>query len=329
MNFEKVNVLSQKIEGVLGTVRALKEENAKLKQQLSASQASFQDKAMLLEKANASIVDYKAALNARENEAIAQTQSLNVKEIEIAGLNEKMSEKNKAVDDLKAQIELLNCKVQEKDNKLQQSAGLLQESANRLQEYQARIQEDAAKLDACDKKIQECEARIQDDEGKFQEFSSQLDTLNSQVGSLNQQINDKLVTIANLTEQLNGTNQKIEELNAIIAEKNELLQAQADEIDEAQEKFQQLVSTIENELGTDLPIEQEELSEDMVDDVVEETAAEDVAQESAEEELPTIEVHPASEKKTENSASNKEGSQTSFFRLNWLLDEDPFGVGSK
>lgn len=295
MNFEKVNVLSQKIEGVLGTVRALKEENLKLKQQLSASQASFQDKAMLLEKANASIVDYKAALSARENEAIAQTQSLNVKEIEIAGLTEKMSEKSKAVEDLKAQIELLNCKVQEKDNKLQQSAGLLQESANRLQEYQARIQEDAAKLDASEKKLQECEARIQDDEGKFQEFASQLDSMNGQVESLNQ---------------------KIEELNALLAEKDELLQAQADEIDEAQEKFQQLVSTIENELGTDLPIEQESVADE---DIVEEEVVEDVAQEPAEEEIPTIEVHPAKEKKVEDndlfssSSASNGGSQTNFF----------------
>lgn len=316
MNFEKVNVLSQKIEGVLGTVRALKEENAKLKQQLAASQASFQDKSLLLEKANASIVDYKAALNARENEAIAQTQSLNVKEIEIAGLNEKMSERNKAVEDLKAQIELLNCKVQEKDNKLQQSAGLLQESANRLQEYQARMQEDAAKIEASEQKIQECEARIQDDESKFQEFAAQLDGLNGQVAALNGQINDKLVTIANLTEQLNACNQKVEELNVAIAEKDELLQAQADEIDEAQEKFQQLVSTIENELGTDLPIEQESVADE---DIVEEEVVEDVAQEPAEEEIPTIEVHPAKEKKVEDndlfssSSASNGGSQTNFF----------------
>ena len=34
MNFENMNLLSQKVESVLGTVRALREENAKLKQLL-------------------------------------------------------------------------------------------------------------------------------------------------------------------------------------------------------------------------------------------------------------------------------------------------------
>ena len=43
MNLEKMSVLSQKIEGVLGTVRTLKEENAKIKRELSQAVAMAQD----------------------------------------------------------------------------------------------------------------------------------------------------------------------------------------------------------------------------------------------------------------------------------------------
>ena len=72
MNLEKMSVLSQKIEGVLGTVRTLKEENAKIKRELSQAQAMAQDKTLLLESAKHDLADCKAALDARANQANAQ-----------------------------------------------------------------------------------------------------------------------------------------------------------------------------------------------------------------------------------------------------------------
>ena len=57
MNFESMTLLSQKVEGVLGTVRALREENAKLKQQLESVVAQAEDQKNLLEAANAKIAD--------------------------------------------------------------------------------------------------------------------------------------------------------------------------------------------------------------------------------------------------------------------------------
>ena len=45
-----------------------------------------------------------------------------------------------------------------------------------------------------------------------------------------------------------------------------------------------------------------------------------------EDELP--EIHAANEKDDDFFAS-KEGSQGNFFRLKWLMDDDPFGVGMR
>ena len=75
MNFENMNLLSQKVESVLGTVRALREENAKLKQLLEGKDAQAEDQKNLLDSANAKIADYEAALNARANQAAAQDEA--------------------------------------------------------------------------------------------------------------------------------------------------------------------------------------------------------------------------------------------------------------
>ena len=254
MNFEKVNVLSQKIEGVLSTVRTLKEENQSLKQQLAASKASDQDKSMLLEKANENLAACQAALNEEQNQIQSRTQSLNTKDLEI--------------EDLKA-------KLGEKDEKLQQCVGLLQQSADRIKEYEAKCAESAEALQACQAQVQEGESKV-----------------------------------LNLSEENGSLKSELEEKIGLIESLNAQLQAQADEIAEAQEKFSQLVATIETELGTDLtleqteePVERESLEEDLVE------------QETAEEDVPVIEVHPADEKEEDvkGPSASYGGSQTNFF----------------
>ena len=90
MNLEKVSMLSQKIEGVLGMVRTLKEENAKIKRELSQAQAVAQDKSLLLDAAKNDLADCKAALDARANQVNAQDEMLNQKDAELASLKEKI-----------------------------------------------------------------------------------------------------------------------------------------------------------------------------------------------------------------------------------------------
>ena len=295
MNLEKMSVLSQKIEGVLGTVRTLKEENAKIKRELSQAQAMVQDKTLLLESAKHDLADCKAALDARANQANAQQDMLNRQTTQMEVLNEKTV--------------VLGQQLVEKDG---------------------------------------C---IESLESKVRELTNNLDLLNGQINErsetvsvLNTQVAEKDATITSLMEQLS-------EKNSLIDNLNEQLQAQNEEIAEAQEKFNQLVATIEKELGTDISLDS---NEPVAEEIAEEPAAEEsVAEESAEaeksdddlvfedvtaenseaeesveepevdesvsqeqeaeEDVPTIEVHGADENDNDLFASKQEGSQTNFF----------------
>ncbi|WP_405337522.1 hypothetical protein [Fibrobacter sp.] len=287
MNLEKMSVLSQKIEGVLGTVRTLKEENAKIKRELSQAHAMAQDKALLLESAKNDLADCKAALDARANQANAQQEMLNQKESEIAGLNERVTVFGQQLVEKDGCIASLEAKVRE----LVEQSSLLN--------------------------------------GQVNEKSELLSALNTQVA-------EKDATIASLMDQLS-------EKNALVENLNEQLQAQNEEIAEAQEKFNQLVATIESELGTDIDLDQDGPAiEPVVEDSADEAAAEEpaevsetsegapaeVAEEAAEEpqidesvsqeqeseeDVPAIEVHGADENDNDLFASRQEGSQTNFF----------------
>ena len=49
MNSENINLLSQRVDGVLATVRNLRQEVANLKQNLAAKEAEMQDRNLVLE----------------------------------------------------------------------------------------------------------------------------------------------------------------------------------------------------------------------------------------------------------------------------------------
>ena len=285
MNLEKMSVLSQKIEGVLGTVRTLKEENAKIKRELSQAQAAAQDKTLLLESAKHDLADCKAALDARANQANAQQEMLNQKEAELAKFVDRVTVFGQQLVEKDGCIESLNDKVRELTEKSEMLNGQVNEKVELL-------------------------------------------------SALNTQVAEKDATIASLMEQLS-------EKNALVENLNEQLQAQNEEIAEAQEKFNQLVATIENELGTDIDLDQdgpaiepvvdetaaeeapaedneevaEESAEEVADDATEEPQIdESVSQEQeAEEDVPAIEVHGADENDNDLFASRQEGSQTNFF----------------
>ena len=274
-----MSVLSQKIEGVLGTVRTLKEENAKIKRELSQAQAAAQDKTLLLESAKHDLADCKAALDARANQANALQDMLNQKDAEIKNFVDRVTVFGQQLVEKDGCIESLNDKVRELTEKSDMLTGQVNEKSELL-------------------------------------------------GVLNTQVAEKDATIASLMEQLS-------EKNALVDSLNEQLQAQNEEIAEAQEKFNQLVATIENELGTDIELDDapsiepvvegseessEEVAEEPAEEVAEETPAEEpqmdesVSQETeAEEDVPSVEVHGADENDNDLFASKQEGSQTNFF----------------
>ena len=277
MNLEKMSVLSQKIEGVLGTVRTLKEENARIKRELSQAQAAAQDKTLLLESAKHDLADCKAALDARANQANAQQEILSQKEAEIAKFVDRVTVFGQQLVEKDGCIESLNAKVRELTEKSDMLTGQVNEKTELL-------------------------------------------------SALNTQVAEKDATIASLMDQLS-------EKSALVDSLNEQLQAQNEEIAEAQEKFNQLVATIENELGTDIELDDGPSIEPVVEESAEETAEESaeaaaaeetpaeepqidesVSQEQeTEEDIPAIEVHGADENDNDLFASRQEGSQTNFF----------------
>ena len=303
MNLEKVSMLSQKIEGVLGLVRTLKEENARIRRELSQAKDEAQDKTMLLDSASKKLADCMAALDARANQANVQQDQLNQKAAEIAELTEKSTVLGQQLIEKDGCIESLNDKVRELSEKTDLLNGQLNEKMELL-------------------------------------------------SALDAQIAEKDSMISNLMEQLSSRGTEIENLNV-------QLQAQNEEIAEAQERFTQLVETIESELGTDISLDQgdedaEQVAseaadeETLAEEPVAETAEEEVSAEDAadvadaqvedsvaetseesetaddlqidesvsqeeEEDLPTIEVHGADEQDNDLFASKSEGSQTSFF----------------
>ncbi len=303
MNLEKVSMLSQKIEGVLGLVRTLKEENARIRRELSQAKDEAQDKTMLLDSASKKLADCMAALDARANQANVQQDQLNQKAAEIAELTEKSTVLGQQLIEKDGCIESLNDKVRELSEKTDLLNGQLNEKVELL-------------------------------------------------NALDAQIAEKDSMISNLMEQLSSRGTEIENLNV-------QLQAQNEEIAEAQERFTQLVETIESELGTDISLDQGEEDaeqvaseaadeETLAEEPVAETAEEEVSAEDAadvadaqvedsvaetseesepaddlqidesvsqeeEEDLPTIEVHGADEQDNDLFASKSEGSQTSFF----------------
>ena len=303
MNLEKVSMLSQKIEGVLGLVRTLKEENARIRRELSQAKDEAQDKTMLLDSASKKLADCMAALDARANQANVQQDQLNQKSAELAALTEKSTVLGQQLIEKDGCIESLNDKVRELSEKIDLLNGQLNEKMELL-------------------------------------------------SALDAQIAEKDSMISNLMEQLSSRGTEIENLNV-------QLQAQNEEIAEAQERFTQLVETIESELGTDISLDQgdedaEQVAseaadeETLAEEPVAETAEEEVSAEDAadvadaqvedsvaetseesepaddlqidesvsqeeEEDLPTIEVHGADEQDNDLFASKSEGSQTSFF----------------
>ena len=167
MNLEKMSVLSQKIEGVLGTVRTLKEENAKIKRELSQAQAMAQDKTLLLESAKHDLADCKAALDARANQANAQQEMLNKQASEIEVLNEKTV--------------VLGQQLVEKDGCIESLESKIRELTSNQELLSGQINERAETVNALNTQVAEKDAAIAKLMEQLSEKSALVDSLNDQL----------------------------------------------------------------------------------------------------------------------------------------------------
>lgn len=301
MNLENINLLSQKVDGVLTTVRNLRQENATLKQTLATKEAEMQDRNLVLESLNNEINDCKAALQARANQAAAQDEAINQKQGEIDGL--------------RGELDSANAKITDLQNMLDQTNGNLQNANEKISWLDAGINERDEKLNALQN---DCMAS-----------KANESILNQKIEELNRIIAEKDNLIAERDNTIAEKDNAIDVLNTEKASLNETIQAQGEEIREAQERFKQMVSTIENELGTEIPVDvafNEQPAAQVAEPAAEEVAQpepepvaepEQVAEPEshivpAEDEEDIIEVHPANEKEPDLFASAG-GSQPGFF----------------
>lgn len=177
---------------------------------------------------------------------------------------------------------------------------------------------------------------LENAKNEISRLNGEIASRDEQAGQLQEQENQLRIDLAASKANESILNGKIEELNKAIADKdaaiealnaekaglNETIQAQGDEILQAQERFKQMVSTIETELGTEIPVrvafseDAEAAAEEGAGAESAESPAEAVTEQpadnaAAEEEEP-IEIHPANEKEPDLFASNG-GSQSGFF----------------
>ena len=321
MNLENINLLSQRVDGVLATVRNLRQEVATLKQTLEGTKAELEDKNLLLANANAELTDCKAALTARANQAAAQDEALN--------------QKQGTIDELQ---------------------GSLASANTRIAELEGMISEKDAKLNEANASIDAFNVEIRKLYDEIRESDEANDVLRNDCAAAKANeviLNGKLEEMRQLVAEKDST---IEALNAEKASLNETIKEQGEEILQAQEQFKQMVSTIENELGTEIPVrvsfaDDQDASTDStgssadsatnfapaaepaeeptspaepatvaLDDELEEAkpAEEPEINEPVldfakiEEEDEPIEIHPANEKEPDLFASNG-GSPTGFF----------------
>lgn len=289
MNLEKMSVLSQKIEGVLGTVRALKEENAKIKRDLSQVQALAQDKTLLLESAKHDLADCKAALDARANQAKAQQDMLNKQASEIEVLNEKTVVLGQQLVEKDGCIESLESKIRDLTNSQDMLTGQINERAEMVNALNTQV----AEKDVTIAKLME----------QLSEKSALVDSLNEQLQAQNEEI-------AEAQEKFNQLVATIEsELGTDIA-LDSGDPAPAAEEPVAEESTEEPATSDEDLVFEDVTAENSEVEESVEEPQVDESVSQE---QESEEDVPSIEVHGADEKDNDLFASKQEGSQTSFF----------------
>ena len=303
MNLEKMSVLSQKIEGVLGTVRTLKEENAKIKRELSQAQALAQDKTLLLESAKHDLADCKAALDARANQANAQQEMLNKQASEIEVLNEKTV--------------VLGQQLVEKDGCIESLESKIRELTSNQELLSGQINERAETVNALNTQVAEKDAAIAKLMEQLSEKSALVDSLNDQLQAQNEEIaeaQEKFNQLVATIESELGTDIELDDTPSIepVVEGSEAAAATEEtETEEVAEDVAEEPANSDEELVfEDVTAENAEAAKSIEEPQIDESVSQE---QETEEDVPAIEVHGADENDNDLFASRQEGSQTNFF----------------
>ena len=191
MNLENINLLSQKVDGVLTTVRNLRQENATLKQTLATKEAEMQDRNLVLESLNNEINDCKAALQARANQAAAQDEAINQKQGEIDGLRGELDSAKAKITDLQNMLDQTNGNLQNANEKISWLDAGINERDEKLNALQNDCMASKANESILNQKIEELnriiaekDNLIAERDNTIAEKDNAIDVLNTEKASL-------------------------------------------------------------------------------------------------------------------------------------------------
>ena len=114
---------------------------------------------------------------------------------------------------------------------------MIEESTNSNQALQADVNEKARRIEELSNK-----------NGELESQAAELESKKTAAESLQSTLAERDAELESLKAALAEKEEKLAEMEKIIGE-------QGEEIQNAQEKFQNLLSTIENELGTEIPVQ--------------------------------------------------------------------------
>ena len=256
MNLENLNVLSQKVDGVLATVRGLRQEVSSLKLQLAETQAELQDRDSLLQTANTNLAECRAALDVRANQAAVQAEALNKKELSLQEVTQKLEQ---AKSDLTAQEQKFASQanvLSQKETVLAGKEAELAEKIALLAQKNEELEAKTRELTAKDEQLNERDMSLNQKDVQLADKTTLLAQRDEEVSLLKQELAEKETAIADKDVDLAKKTEELAQKTAELAQKDETIQSQAGEIAEIQDKFKQLLATIEKELGSEFPVDE-------------------------------------------------------------------------
>ncbi len=129
---------------------------------------------------------------------------------------------------------------------------LLSQKIESMLEALRRLKNEKAEAE---KSVAAKSAELEDLRTAMSEKSRQIEALQGELASKESEAEALRKTVAERDAELESTKATLSEREAKLADMDKVVSEQGNEIQNAQEKFQNLLSTIESELGTEIPVQ--------------------------------------------------------------------------
>ncbi len=163
--------------------------------------------------------------------------------------------------------------------KIESMLEALRRLKNEKAEAEKSVAAKTAELENLRSEMSEKSRQVEMLEGELASKNADVSNLNAELASKNSEAETLRATIAERDAELESAKASLSEKEAKLADMDKVVSEQGDEIQNAREKFQNLLSTIESELGTEIPVqspgEEPQVSEGQSNDSAGESAQAD------------------------------------------------------